>query len=160
MFRYGKLKSELRKAAYNQEFVESAPVVFVCCGDLLSWKETRERNEEILKQGDIQLTPECESALMNRVNKAASVEMYKRTPTTLLNVAIAIEHIVLEAVELGLGSCWVRLFDEQKVKQLLSLPENLVVVALLPVGVPNENPKPRPRLPLSTIVLPIKSSRR
>ncbi len=147
----------MREAAYDQEFVEAAPVIFVCCGDLLSWRETKERNKEVLENGEIQLTRECESALMDRISKAASAEMHKRIPTTMLNVAIAVEHIVLEAVTLGLGSCWVRLFDEKKIKALLGLPENLIVVALLPVGIPDENPKPRPRLPLSAIVWPIKS---
>jgi nitroreductase len=73
----------------------------------------------------------------------------------LLNVAIAVEHVVLEAVELGLGSCWVRLFDETHVKQSLRLPDNLCVVALLPVGVPDHEPKATPRLPLLDIVLPV-----
>jgi nitroreductase len=59
--------------------------------------------------------------------------------------------MVLEAVELGLGSCWVRLFDEEKAKQAMGLPDNLCVVALLPVGVPDEEPEARPRLPSSTI---------
>jgi len=114
----------------------------------------------LLERGDISLSRECENALMSRVDKAVSAEIHDRTPTTLLNVAIAIEHMVLEAVELGLGSCWVRLFDEKKVKQLLALPEHFRVVALLPVGVPNEEPKPRPRLPPSAITLPTKPSRK
>ncbi len=149
------LKRELREASFNQQFIEEAPAVIVCCGDLLSWKKTREHTQELLDGGDISLSRECENALMDRVDKAVFAEMHDRTSTTLLNVAIAIEHIVLEAVELGLGSCWVRLFDEKKVKQLLDLPEHFCVVALLPVGVPNEEPKPRPRLSSSVITLPI-----
>ena len=35
----------------------------------------------------------------------------------VLNVGIAVEHIVLRALDFGLGSCWVRVFDEQKVKE-------------------------------------------
>ena len=150
------LKRGLREASFNQQSIEEAPVVIVCCGDLLSWKKTREHTQELLKEGDISLSRENEDALMSRVDKAVFAEIHDRTPTTLLNVAIAIEHIVLEAVELGLGSCWVRLFDEKKVKQLLDLPEHFCVVALLPIGVPNEEPKPRPRLPLSAITLPTK----
>ncbi|UCD26142.1 MAG: nitroreductase family protein [Candidatus Bathyarchaeota archaeon] len=150
------LKRKLREASFNQEFVEEAPVVFVCCGDLLSWKKTEELTREVLGRGDVSLSRECENALMNRVDKAVFAEMHERIPTTLLNVAIAIEHIVLEAVELGLGSCWVRLFDEKKVKRFLGLPKRLCVVALLPVGVPDEKPRARPRLPLSAITLSTK----
>ncbi len=149
------LKHGLHEASFNQKFIEDAPIVIVCCGDLLSWKKTREHTQEVLNRGDVSLSKECENALMDRVNRAILAEMHERTPSTLLNVAIAIEHVVLEAVELGLGSCWVRLFDEKKIRQLLDLPEHLCVVALLPVGVPDEEPKPRPRLSSSVITLPI-----
>jgi len=145
------LKTELCRAVFNQEFVRDAPVVIVCCGDLLSWKRARGQSEELINRGDIHLTKESEKALMERAERAASAEIHERIPTTLLNVAIAIEHMVLEAVELGLGSCWVRLFDEKKVKQAVGLPDNLHVVALLPVGIPDEEPKAKPRLPRSTI---------
>jgi nitroreductase len=97
------------------------------------------------------LSIKCERALTERSQKAVNAEMKERIPSTLLNVSIAIEHIVLEAVELGLGSCWVRLFDEKMVKQILDLPSHIIVVALLPVGVPDEKPLPRPRLPRSSI---------
>ncbi|MDH4221899.1 MAG: nitroreductase family protein, partial [Candidatus Bathyarchaeota archaeon] len=133
---------------------EDAPIVIVCCGDLLSWKKTREHTQEVLKRGDVPLSKECENALMDRVDRAVLAEMHKRIPSTLLNVGIAVEHIVLEAVELGLGSCWIRLFNEKKIRQLLDLPEHLCVVALLPVGVPDEEPKPRPRLSPLAITLP------
>jgi nitroreductase len=122
---------------------------------LSSWKKTKHRTQELLKAKQARLNKETEEALMDRVDRAVLAEMQERVPTTLLNVAIAIEHIVLEAVELGLGSCWVRLFDESQVKQSLDLPDNLCVVALLPVGVPDQEPKATPRLSLSTIVLPV-----
>jgi nitroreductase len=147
------LKKKLRQASFNQKFVEDAPVVIVCCGDLLSWKATRKRTQEALNKGDIDLSNECETALKDRIDRAVAAEIHERVPSTLLNVAIAIEHIVLEAVELGLGSCWIRLFDENRIRQLLNLPDHICVVAILPVGVPDEEPAPRPRLPLSDLVL-------
>jgi len=45
-------------------------------------------------------------ALKDRVDRAILAEIHGRIPLTLINAAIAIEHIVLEAVELGLDSCW------------------------------------------------------
>lgn len=153
------LKSKLREASFNQEFVESAAVVIVCCGDLVSWKRTRKQVQGVLRRGDIKLGDEAEKELMKRNTRAASAEMHKRIPTTILNVAIATEHIVLEAVELGLASCWVRLFDEKKIRKLLDLPEHLYVVALLPIGVPDEDPDPRPRLSSSAIIVANKRAR-
>ena len=122
----------------------------------LRGKKTGHRTQELLSTKDVHLKKETEEALMDRVDRAVLAELQERIPTTLLNVAIAVEHIVLEAVELGLGSCWVRLFDENKVKQALDLDNNLCVVALLPVGVPDEELDARPKLPLSSIILPVK----
>jgi len=64
---------------------------------------------------------------------------YKQDPM------IAIEHMVLAASALGYGTCWIGAFDESRVKEILKIPENLVVIALLPVGIPDESPPPRPR---------------
>jgi len=58
---------------------------------------------------------------------------------------IALEHMVLAATALGYGTCWIGAFDEDKIKHLLKIPEKMKIVALLPIGVPDEKPAPRPR---------------
>lgn len=55
-----------------------------------------------------------------------------------IDVAIALDHITLAAVELGLGTCWIGSFDEEKVKQLLGIPEAIRVVELMPLGYPED----------------------
>ncbi len=55
-----------------------------------------------------------------------------------VDLGISMEHIVLEATELGLGTCWIGAFYEDKVKEILNIPENKEVVALLTVGYPRE----------------------
>jgi nitroreductase len=147
------LKTKLCEASFDQQFIKDAPIVIVCCSDQHSWKKSKEKTQDLLKRDDINLGEKCEKALMERVEKATADSTYKRIPSAMLNVAIAVEHIVLTAVELGLGSCWVRLFDEKKVKQILNFPEHVFPVALLPIGIPNEDPPARPRLPLSKIIL-------
>ena len=57
----------------------------------------------------------------------------------LVDVAIALEHFVLAATNLGLGTCWIGAFDEETVKTLLAIPEEIKVVALTPIGFPAEN---------------------
>jgi len=69
-----------------------------------------------------------------------------------VDLAIALEHIVLEAVELGLGTCWIGAFNEDEVKKILKIPQDKKVVALLTVGVPAESPSARPRKTLEEIV--------
>ncbi|KON29412.1 hypothetical protein AC482_06550 [miscellaneous Crenarchaeota group-15 archaeon DG-45] len=64
---------------------------------------------------------------------------------------IAVEHMVLAATSLGYGTCWIGAFTEEEVKRILGIPEGLRVVALLPVGVPDESPGPKPRRPLDEI---------
>ena len=61
--------------------------------------------------------------------------------------------MTLKAVDLGLGSCWVGFVDRAKVKELLDLDDTYEVVALLPIGYPDQNPPPRPRLSIGDIVV-------
>ncbi len=53
-----------------------------------------------------------------------------------MDVAISVEHIVLAARGLGLGTCWIGWFDERRVKRLLHVPSDYRVTLLLPVGYP------------------------
>lgn len=70
-----------------------------------------------------------------------------------IDVAITLDHITLAAVELGLGTCWIGLFDEKKVKELLGIPEDIRVVELMPLGYPTDSsPREKNRLPLESIV--------
>lgn len=69
-----------------------------------------------------------------------------------VDTAIVLEHIVLEAVELGLGTCWIGAFKEDDVKKILKIPEDKKVVALLIIGYPDENPPSKPRKDVSELV--------
>lgn len=53
-----------------------------------------------------------------------------------IDTSIAIEHMVLAATSLGIGSCWVGWFDQKKTKKILDVPRGWDVVALLPMGYP------------------------
>lgn len=53
-----------------------------------------------------------------------------------VDVAIAVEHICLAATEQGLGSCWVCNFDVDLCKQLFELPEDIIPLAIIPLGYP------------------------
>jgi len=62
-----------------------------------------------------------------------------------IDLGIALEHMVLTAWELGIGSCWVGWFDEKRVKQLLAIPAGEEVVALLTLGYAAESRPPFPK---------------
>lgn len=55
-----------------------------------------------------------------------------------IDVAIAIDHITLAAVEQGLGTCWVCNFDEEKLRAALQLGEDVEPIAIIPIGYPAE----------------------
>lgn len=57
-------------------------------------------------------------------------------PCYPIDVAIALDHITLRAVELGLGTCWIGHFNENEIKQILKIPDNIRVVGLMPLGYP------------------------
>ncbi len=61
---------------------------------------------------------------------------------TDVDLSIAIDHLILQATELGLGSCWVCNFDVDKVKSLFDLPSYQEPIALIPMGYPEEDLKP------------------
>jgi nitroreductase len=69
----------------------------------------------------------------------------------LQDTAAASENILLAAVALGLGACWVGAFDEETAAQALNLPPTQRPVAILPIGHPAESPSRRPRRPLSEV---------
>ena len=52
----------------------------------------------------------------------------------LVDAGISMEHVVLAATNLGLGTCWISGFDEAKVKEILEVPASVRVVALTPLG--------------------------
>ena len=70
----------------------------------------------------------------------------------LVDVGIVMDHIMLTAASLGLGTCFVGVFDEEKVKRLLDVPANIRVVGITPLGYPERWPDARPRKVLNELV--------
>ena len=69
------------------------------------------------------------------------------------DVGIAFEHLVLAATDLGLGTCWMGLTRrDAEIRELLCTPDCLKVVAMTPLGVPDEEPAPKERKSLDEIV--------
>ena len=73
-------------------------------------------------------------------------------PAHPVDIAIALDHMTLVAVEEGLGTCWIGAFYQDQVKQMLSISEKYKVVALLSVGYPADSPRKKSRKPLEEIV--------
>lgn len=65
---------------------------------------------------------------------------YDNSDEGIVDASIVTTHIMLEATELGLGCTWVGSFDPEKTKEVLNIPANYKVIALLPIGYPDEKP--------------------
>jgi len=73
-------------------------------------------------------------------------------PTYTVDVSIACSFMILQAYELGLGTCWIGAFEEDEVKKILKIPEEVRVVAMAPLGYPNQPPSQKFRKSLNEIV--------
>jgi nitroreductase len=71
---------------------------------------------------------------------------------TVVDVAIAMDHLILAAAALGLGTCWIAAFDVAAARQAFSLPGGVEPIALTPLGYPADQPGPKERKPLTELV--------
>lgn len=69
-----------------------------------------------------------------------------------IDASIAMSYMTLEACEQELGTCWIGNFHEDKVKEILSVPDDATVIAVSPLGYPDEHPAARPRKSASEVI--------
>jgi nitroreductase len=70
-----------------------------------------------------------------------------------IDLGIAMEHVVLRAQEMGLGTCYIGWFKSGRVRRLLEIPRSWKIACLLALGYPSEDERtPRSRLPLEEIL--------
>ena len=117
-----KTKKKLQEAAHNQAYIKRAPVIIICCADLSAFNEFSVRVDELIESGALSARTR-ETFIPFLKNGMKTVTRKDLITAATINVSIAVEHIVLRAVELGLGTCWVRWYDDNKVKEILEIPE-------------------------------------
>ena len=71
---------------------------------------------------------------------------------TDVDVAIAMDHLILAATELGLGTCWIAAFDPAAAREVLDLPDGVEPIVFTPLGYPADESRPKERKPLSDLV--------
>ncbi|HIE15238.1 TPA: nitroreductase [Candidatus Bathyarchaeota archaeon] len=64
---------------------------------------------------------------------------YMRDMSMLVDVSIAFTHLILAAKAEGLGTCWIGSFDNDEIKRILNIPEDVNVVAITPLGYPKSS---------------------
>jgi nitroreductase len=148
-------KKELRRLCFGQPFIEQAGVVFVVCADLSSYSgQTRlKRRQEAVDAGVLPAASLTDPGFERAVSEADPDLAAFITPATA-NTYIAVEHLVLMAEALGLGSCWVgAISDREEMKRLLGVPAEIPLLSVVAVGhIAGERPE-RPKLGLEDILL-------
>jgi nitroreductase len=74
------------------------------------------------------------------------------TNYALIDLAIAVDHLILAATNLGLGTCWVGAFDVEAAREVLKIPDYAEPVIFTPLGYPDDKPGPRRRKPMEELV--------
>ena len=121
-------KEKLAIADHNQLWMMSAPIFIVCVADIRCRISS---NESIILNEN---SPEPELKLIIR------------------DTAIAIEHILLEAEQLGLATCWTGWFEQADIRPILNIPEDKYVCGIITLGYSDETPKQRPRKAMEEMV--------
>ncbi|MBV7272188.1 nitroreductase family protein [Clostridium sp. PL3] len=121
-------KQKLSQVSHNQKWMLSAPIFIVCVADIRS-----------------------------RVKENISIDINEHSPEEevkqiIRDASISIEHILLEAESLGLGTCWVAWFTQDEIRPLLNIPSDKYVVGIVTVGYADETPNARPRKNLEEII--------
>lgn len=116
------LKEKYERLRYYFTFYIDAPVVIVVCGERM-------------------VIPSKEAVRLAFPEKAAA------SPTNSIeqSVSAAIQNLILAATALGYGSCWATgpLVAHEKIKEILNIPENWDIYAIVPVGRPEKEPTPK-----------------
>jgi nitroreductase len=69
-----------------------------------------------------------------------------------VDVAIVMDHLILEAANQGLGTCWIAAFNAKAAREVLSLPDEVEPLIFTPLGYPADAPGLKERKPLETLV--------
>jgi nitroreductase len=129
-------------------------------GNIQPWefvvvRDTKLKRELVEAASDQTFIEEAPVVLVVCANPTRSSRRYGSRGISLYclqDTAAAIQNINLAAYALGLATCWVGTFQEEKTRRVLNLPDDLRPVAIIPVGHPAEKPAPTPRRPLNEVV--------
>ena len=147
--------TKMAKAAGGQDVVATAPVVIACCGvtEDFSRKLQRKSLKSVIEVGAMDWSDDFLDNVVLESDMFAPYLLGEQAMTIKAGeqIMIAIAYMTIEAVNQGLGTCWVGAMSGIEVRKILNLPDKLFVHDLLPLGYPDQDPAPRPRRPIEKI---------
>ena len=145
-------KKQLQAFSFDQKFVSEAPVVLVVCADVQAYLDGRVSGVQDL--GEIGVFDDDICEILHKTTKAKSLlKIEDLQKSVAFNIAIAVEHIALRALDFGLGTCWMRLIDEKAIREYFEWDKNFYPVAVLPIGYPDEFPSARKRRAIGDLII-------
>lgn len=121
------MREAVARMSHDQKWMTQAPLFIACVADLLA--RIPDGAPAVDEQSPLFELKQC-----------------------IRDVSIQAEHIVLQAEELGLSSCWIAWYTQEEIRRVLAVPQDKYVVGILVIGYGNETPGPRPRKSLDEIV--------
>lgn len=137
----------------GQRWVSSAGAVFLCCVDTSAYVDDSRKMYKYLKDSGA-LVPDMVPNLEQMMERMNGLPQSTLRLASAINTAIAMTMMMLRAVDMGLGTCWMGMYDEEKMKEHFAIPQELDLVALLAAGHPEEAPDQRPRKSMDEIIIP------
>ena len=134
----------------------NAPVLIVCCGVPEAFSRKQHR-VALAQLRDIGVMDWTDDILDNFVLGSDAFAPYRLGQGVMMvrageQIMIAVAFMTLEAVNQGLGTCWVGAIFPKEVHKAMNLPDDIFVHSILPLGYPDEDPKPRPRKDVNEII--------
>ena len=152
-----KLRKEICRLRSNQKFIEEAPVTIVCFADLDRYSQAARKNKwRDLVEWEIAPTLSGDLAKEEHWEQSAQRQPSREQMVfqAVSNTFIAIEHLLLKATTLGLGTCWLGAVDIPSYNKLFALPDNLVIAGIVVVGhSAGKIPPQRPRISMEQMLL-------
>ncbi|QGY40492.1 hypothetical protein GM415_10270 [Pseudodesulfovibrio cashew] len=124
-----------KEISRTQAWLAGAGAIIVCCADTEGYVRDSQASAFFYRENDL-IKGDTMKGIDEYVERESSAAESARFGAAAMNVGISISFMMLRAVELGLGTCWVGMFNEQKIKDMLGLPPGLRIVGLLAVGHP------------------------
>jgi len=147
---------ELAKVAGGQPHISTAPVVIVCCGlmEAFSQKMHRESLKQLIEAGVMDWPDEVLDNVVLGSDLFAPYRLGEQVMTIKAGeqIMISLAFMTLEAINQGLGSCWMGAISPKDAHRVMNLPKDLFVHDFFLLGYPDENPKPRPRKEFDKII--------
>ncbi|MBL7169490.1 MAG: nitroreductase family protein [Candidatus Aenigmarchaeota archaeon] len=128
--------------ACKQDHVKNASVLIAVAADMEIW-DPKETIEDFYKFDMYLWDVNSEEYIKNK-DFMRNFEFWKRL-WSIQDVDASTTTLILAATEKGIGSCWVGAFDSEKIGEILKIPRNYRVIALITLGYKKQDPWPQKR---------------